>query len=216
MMNIKFREYKQGGLATDGDRYKYDLQFSYPEPGSGIRCLFDPWIREPVLWNCNYFLWFRFQLLKSYGSVRLRLLKGYDAGSSSNWWKDTVPVPAQFSDHNKKLSKKNSFLYQTLPFWCKLKQFCWSNTHFILCLWEHFWLLNYDSGSGLTKLWFRFRFGQKVAVSVLVLVPQHCQEQNRFCPDPGYDRYFLEPEDNFFGLRILKFCVNLLQNFLVP
>jgi hypothetical protein len=34
----------------------------------------------PALWNCNYFLRFRFQLLKSYGS-------------SSDFWKVTVPVP---------------------------------------------------------------------------------------------------------------------------
>jgi hypothetical protein len=42
-----------------------------------------------VLWNRNYFLWFRFRLLKSYGS-------------GSNFCQDTVPVPYQ--DH-----KKHSF-----------------------------------------------------------------------------------------------------------
>ncbi len=37
---------------------------------------------NPVLWNRNYFLRFRFRLLKSYGS-----------GSGSNFWKVLVPVP---------------------------------------------------------------------------------------------------------------------------
>ncbi len=43
-----------------------------------------------VLWNRNYFLRFRFRLLKSYGSGS-DFWKSY--GSGSYFWKVTVPVP---------------------------------------------------------------------------------------------------------------------------
>ncbi len=50
-----------------------------------------------ALWNHNYFLRFRFLLLKSYGS-----------GSGSYFWKVTVPVPipAPYLDHKKQIKKK--------------------------------------------------------------------------------------------------------------
>ncbi len=44
---------------------------------------------QPVLWNRNYLLRFRFWLLKSYGS---------GSGSGSNFWKVKVPVPVPTFD----------------------------------------------------------------------------------------------------------------------
>jgi hypothetical protein len=46
-----------------------------------------------ALWNRNYFLRFRFLLLKSYG-FGSDFWKSYGSGSGSYFWKVTVPVPA--------------------------------------------------------------------------------------------------------------------------
>ncbi len=63
--------------------------------------------KTAALWNRNYFLRFRFRLLKSYGF-----------GSGSYLWKVTVPVPvpAPYLDHGKQLKKKKN-LEIFLPFY---------------------------------------------------------------------------------------------------
>ncbi len=49
---------------------------------------------QAALWNLNYFLRFRFLLLKSYGSgFGSDFWKSYGSGSRSYFWKITVPVP---------------------------------------------------------------------------------------------------------------------------
>ncbi len=63
---------------------------------------------QPVLWNRNYLLRFRF---------RFWLLKIYGSGSGSNFWKVmvpvstfekvTVPVPAPYLDRKKQIFQKN-------------------------------------------------------------------------------------------------------------
>ncbi len=69
---------------------------------------------EPVLWNRNYFLRFRFRfwLLKSYGSGSgsgSNFWNSYDScsGSGCYLWKVTVPVPvpvpAPYLDHEKQI-----------------------------------------------------------------------------------------------------------------
>ncbi len=74
-----------------------------------------------MLWNRNYFLRFRFRLLKSYGSGSgSDLCKSYGSGSSSGsyFWKVTVPVPvpAPYLYHKKQifLEKFVSFLHSKL------------------------------------------------------------------------------------------------------
>jgi len=136
----------------------------------------------------NYFLRFQFQLLKSYGS-----------GSSSDFWKVTVPVPTD-EKLGFRLQFRLSFQiiqssFQTKILFCKkpcLFDVNWSSFvdqihNFILCLWELCRLfyyssgtvINYGSGSGSgsskTEIRFglRFRFRQKVTVPT-VPVPQHC------------------------------------------
>ncbi len=52
-----------------------------------------------VLWNRNYLLWFRFWLLKSYGS-----------GSGSNFWKVMFPVPAPYLDYKKQILQKKFWI----------------------------------------------------------------------------------------------------------
>ncbi len=58
-----------------------------------------------VLWNRNYFLRFRFRLLKSYGSGS-DFWKSYGSGSGSYFRKVTVPVPAPYLDHKKQICQK--------------------------------------------------------------------------------------------------------------
>jgi hypothetical protein len=66
-----------------------------------------------VLWNCNYFLRFRFRfwLLKSYGSGS-DFWKSYGSGSGSYFWKVAVavpvpvPVPAPYLYHKKPIFLK--------------------------------------------------------------------------------------------------------------
>ncbi len=55
-------------------------------------------VLRAVLWNRNYFLRFRFLLLKSYGSGS-DFWKSYGSGSGSYFRKVTVPVPAPYLDH---------------------------------------------------------------------------------------------------------------------
>ncbi len=75
-------------------------------------CFFPTWSLA-ALWNRNYFLRFRFRLLKSYGS-----------GSGSNFWKVMVPVPTyekfRFRSSSISRRKKANFskkmLIKILPF----------------------------------------------------------------------------------------------------
>ncbi len=59
---------------------------------------------NPVLWNHNYFLRFRFRFLKSYGSGS-DFWKSFSSGSGSYFWKVTVPVPvlAPYLYHKKQI-----------------------------------------------------------------------------------------------------------------
>jgi hypothetical protein len=69
---------------------------------------------QAVLWNRNYFLRFRFRLLKSYGSGS-DFRKSYGSGSGSYFRNVTVPVlvpvpvpvPAPYLDHKKQNFQKN-------------------------------------------------------------------------------------------------------------
>ncbi len=71
------------------------------------------------MWNRNYFLRFRFRLLKSYGSGS-DSWKSYGSGSGSYFWKVTVPVPvpvpAPYLYHKKQIFLKKfvSFLHNKL------------------------------------------------------------------------------------------------------
>ncbi len=58
-----------------------------------------------VMWNRNYFLRFRFRLLKSYGSGS-DFRKSYGSGSGSYFRKVTVPVPAPYLNHKKQIFGK--------------------------------------------------------------------------------------------------------------
>ncbi len=65
-----------------------------------------------VLWNRNYFLRFRFRLLKSFGSGSgSDFWKSYGSGSSSYFRKVPVPVPvpvpAPYLDHKRQIFQKN-------------------------------------------------------------------------------------------------------------
>jgi hypothetical protein len=80
---------------------------------------------QPVLWNRNYFLRFRFRPLKRYGSGSgsgsdFRKSYGYDSGSGSYFRKVTipvpVPVPAPYLDH-KKANFSKKILTNILPFY---------------------------------------------------------------------------------------------------
>jgi hypothetical protein len=65
-----------------------------------------------VLWNRNYFLRFRFRLLKSFGSGSISdFPKSYGSSSGSYFRKVTVPVPvpAPYLDHKKQKKKKKNF-----------------------------------------------------------------------------------------------------------
>ena len=67
---------------------------------------------KTVLWNRNYFLLFRFRLLKSYGSGSgSDFWKSYGSGSGSYLWKVTipVPVPAPYLYHKKQIFQKKLF-----------------------------------------------------------------------------------------------------------
>ncbi len=69
--------------------------------------------------NRNYFLRFRFRLLKSYGSGSgSDFWQSYGSGSGSYFWKVTVPVPvpAPYLFHKKQIFLKKfvSFLYSKL------------------------------------------------------------------------------------------------------
>jgi hypothetical protein len=69
------------------------------DPGSGpVKYIWT------VLWNRNYFLRFRIQLLKSY-SYGSGFRKSY--GSGSYFRNVTVPVPAPYLDHKKLIFSKN-------------------------------------------------------------------------------------------------------------
>ncbi len=63
-----------------------------------------------ALWNRNYFLRFRFQLLKSFGSGS-DFWKSYGSGSGSYFWKVTVPVPAPYSDHKKQIFREYFWIF---------------------------------------------------------------------------------------------------------
>jgi hypothetical protein len=78
---------------------------------------------KSVLWNRNYFLRFRFRLLKSYGS---------GSGSSSDFWQVPIPVPvpipAPYLDHKmqifqKKFGKNPVFLNSKLFYKEKMYKF---------------------------------------------------------------------------------------------
>ncbi len=61
---------------------------------------------EAVLWNRNYFLRFRFRLLKRYSSGSgSDFWKSYGSGYGSYFWKVTVtiPVPAPYLYHKKQI-----------------------------------------------------------------------------------------------------------------
>ncbi len=62
-------------------------------------------VSDSVLWNRNYFLRFRFRLLKSYGSGS-DFWKSYGSGSGSYFWKIMVPVPAPYLYHKKQIFLK--------------------------------------------------------------------------------------------------------------
>ncbi len=56
------------------------------------------------MWNRNYFLRFRFRLLKSYGSGSgSDFWQSYGSGSGSYFRKVPVPVPAPYLDHKKQI-----------------------------------------------------------------------------------------------------------------
>ncbi len=71
---------------------------------------------DAALWNHNYYLRFRFRLLKSYGS-------------GSYFWKVTVtvPVPAPYLDHKKQIFQTKIFEF-FLPFYIKS---CFTRIKFI-------------------------------------------------------------------------------------
>ncbi len=67
-----------------------------------------------VLWNRNYFLRFRFRLLKSYGSGSDFSKVGFGTGTitfqKSDFWKVTAPVQAPYLYHKKQIFCKK-FVY---------------------------------------------------------------------------------------------------------
>ncbi len=73
-----------------------------------------------ALWNRNYFLRFRFRLLKSYGSGS-DFWKSY--GSGSYFWKVTVPVPvpAPYLYHKKQIFLKKLFLFHIVSCFTRKK-----------------------------------------------------------------------------------------------
>jgi hypothetical protein len=87
----------------------------------------------PALWNRNYFLRFRFLLLKSYGSgsgFGSDIWKSYGSDSGSYFWKIRVPVPvpAPYLDHKKQIFQKNfgnflAFLHSKLFYKEKVYKF---------------------------------------------------------------------------------------------
>ena len=152
---------------------------------------------QPVLWNRNYLLRFRFWLLKSYGS-----------GSGSNFWKVMVPVPlptfekvavpvsvpASYLDHKKsKFLKKFGIFFDFLL----SKLFYKEKVHKFQQIYGKMWMKKmfnegnqihnfmFSSGSGTVN---NYGFGsgscstsQKVTVPTVpvpVPVPQHWYNQH--------------------------------------
>ncbi len=148
--------------------------------------------QNAVLWNRNYFLRFRFRLLKSYGSGSgSDFWKSY--GSGSYFWKVTVLVSVRFLLHiytikmqiflkkfvsflhSKLFYKEKDYKYQQI--YCKMwkKKMLNEGNHKQIILYSSSgsgsdFLTSYGSGSGSTR--------QKVTVSTVpvpVPVPQHWQ-----------------------------------------
>jgi hypothetical protein len=142
-----------------------------------------------VLWNRNYFLRFRFWLLKSYGSGS-DFWKSY--GSGSYFWKVTVPVPVPApylyhkkqiflkkfvsSLHSKLFYKEKDYKYQQI--YCKMWKKKMSNEgnqiHDFISSSGSGTVIKYGSGSDFLTSYGSGSTRQKVTIpTVPVPVPQH-------------------------------------------